>query len=125
MSITTNCDSFYINGRWQAPHSAASLPVINPSTGEASGLVAMGDESDVDSAVLAARAAFAEFSMSTRDERIALLERVLAVYESRLDDVAQAITLEMGAPRAIAKRAQAAMGTGHLKAALAALRELP
>ena len=125
MSITTHCNHFYIDGRWQTPHASVSLPVINPATAQASGVVAMGDAADVESAVAAARAAFGRFSLSTREERIALLERVLQVYETRLDDVAQAITLEMGAPRAIAKRAQAAMGSGHLKAALAALRALP
>ena len=75
-----NALKFYIDGQWVAPHSTATLPVINPATEAVIGTVAIGDEQDVDRAVKAARRAFESFSQTSIDERAALLEKIIAVY---------------------------------------------
>jgi aldehyde dehydrogenase (NAD+) len=114
---------FYIDGTWTRRDGAPSLDVVNPATEEVAGRIALGSADDVDQAVMAARRAFPLFSQTTREERIALLEAVLAAYEARYDDMAAAITEEMGAPSWLSKMAQAAMGTAHLKVALKVLRD--
>ena len=114
---------FYIDGAWTSRADAPSLDVIDPATEQVAGRIALGSAADVDLAVMAARRAFPAFSRTTRAERIALLEAVLAAYEARIDDVAAAITEEMGAPSWLSKMAQAAMGTAHLKVALDVLRD--
>ena len=113
---------FYINGAWVDPATPKTLAVINPATEQAAGTISMGSAVDVDKAVLAARAAFASYSQTTVDERVALLERVIAEYQKRYGDMAAAITEEMGAPVVLAQKAQAAMGIGHLQSALGVLK---
>ncbi|HRO58936.1 MAG TPA: aldehyde dehydrogenase family protein [Burkholderiaceae bacterium] len=113
---------FYIDGQWVDPETPKTLDVINPATEESAGRISMGSAADVDRAVKAARAAFASYSQTSADERVALLERIIAEYKKRYDDVAAAITEEMGAPVSLAKQAQAAMGIGHLKTALEVLK---
>ena len=114
---------FYIDGQWVDPVTPRSLDVINPSTEQAIAQISLGSAADVDKAVKAARRAFESFSHTTREERLALLEKVLAVYKQRADDVAQAISQEMGAPLWLSKAAQAAMGVAHLKQTLAILKD--
>ena len=113
---------FYIDGQWTDPVTPRTLDVINPSTEEVASRISLGSAADVDKAVTAARRAFESFSRTSRDERVALLEKVLAIYKRRADEVAQAISLEMGAPLWLSKAAQAAMGTAHLKSTLAVLK---
>ncbi len=113
---------FYIDGRWVDPVVPRSLDVINPSTEQPVAQISLGSAADVDQAVKAARRAFESFSQTSREERVALLEKVLEVYKRRADDVAQAISLEMGAPLWLSKAAQAAMGVAHLKTTLGILR---
>lgn len=114
---------FYINGAWVDPVTPKSIDVINPATERSAGRISMGSAADVDKAVKAARAAFASYSQTSTDERIALLERCIAEYQKRYADMAAAITEEMGAPVVLAQKAQAAMGVGHLQTALAVLKE--
>ncbi|WP_159688824.1 aldehyde dehydrogenase family protein [Cognatazoarcus halotolerans] len=114
---------FYIDGRWADPVVPKTLDVINPATEGVAGRISMGSAADVDAAVLAARRAFASYSQTSVDERVALLERIIAEYRKRHDDMAAAITEEMGAPVALAQKAQAAMGIGHLQTALAVLKD--
>ena len=114
---------FYINGAWVDPVVPKTLDVINPATEKSAGRISLGSAADVDRAVKAARAAFATFSQTSVDERVALFERIIAVYKTRYDDMAAAITEEMGAPKALARDAQAAMGLGHLKTALGVLKK--
>ena len=115
---------FYIDGEWVDPVAPRTLDVINPATEEVCGRISLGSAEDVDRAVAAAKRAFPSFSQSTRDERIALLERVLEEFAKRHDDVATAIMEEMGAPWKLAKYAQAASGPQHIQAAIDALRDL-
>jgi aldehyde dehydrogenase (NAD+) len=105
---------FYIDGEWVDPARPATLAVIDPSTEEAYAEIALGSAADVDRAVAAARRAFPAFSRTTREERLALMRRLLAVYEARLPDMAEAISREMGAPRPFALASQAGIGTAHL-----------
>jgi aldehyde dehydrogenase (NAD+) len=113
---------FYINGEWVAPAAARTMDVINPATEEVIGRISLGGTADVDKAVAAATAAFETFGRSSREERIALLERVIAAYESRLAEIADMISLEMGAPLWLARAAQAPAGLAHFKNALEVLK---
>jgi aldehyde dehydrogenase (NAD+) len=105
---------FYIDGAWVDPIAPKTLDVIDPSNEEAFAQISMGSAADVDRAVASAKAAFPAFSQTSRFDRLQLLRRILAVYETRYDEVAQTLSREMGAPLKFAHQAQAAMGTGHL-----------
>lgn len=113
---------FYVNGAWAPAHGQGTLEVIDPASEDAFARIAMGDATDVDAAVAAAKTAFVGRMHSCRREREELLESVIAAYERRYDDIVEAITREMGAPLAFSRNAQAAAGLGHLKEALNALR---
>jgi aldehyde dehydrogenase (NAD+) len=106
---------FYIGGEWVAPAGQARLPVIDPSTEEAFAEIAMGTPADVDRAVAAARKAFASFALTTPEERLALIRKILEAYSERYDEMAQLISREIGAPRALAHGWQAGLGARHLK----------
>ena len=114
--------NFYIDGQWVAPQTPRTLDVHNPATEAVCGHISMGSAADVDRAVRAARKAFASYSVTTVETRVALLEAIVAEYQKRYADMAAAITEEMGAPAALASKAQAAMGIGHLQTALAVLK---
>lgn len=114
---------FYINGQWVEPKGDRTVDVINPATEEVVATIALGNEEDVNIAVAAARKAFESYSQTSREERIALLERVIEIFQRRSDEFAKAISLEMGAPAKLSKYAQAPSGTGHFAAALKALKE--
>ncbi|WP_454717957.1 aldehyde dehydrogenase family protein [Caulobacter segnis] len=113
---------FYIDGAWVDPATPKPLDVINPATEEVAGVISLGSEADVDKAVRAARKAFDSFSQTSREERIDILERIIAEYQKRFEDMAKAITEEMGAPAWLAQRAQAAMGIAHVQTAAAVLK---
>ena len=90
---------FYIDGRWVDPSGEARpFPVINPATEEPIARIALGGVKDVDLAVAAARRAFETFSQTTREQRIDLLKAISAAYQARYEEVAETISLEMGAP---------------------------
>lgn len=114
---------FFIDGAWTAPSGRRELDVINPATEEPIGQILLGTAEDVDAAVAAARTAFASFAETSREERIALLENIISVYRRRIDEVARAISDEMGAPMKFARHAQAASGLEHLTTTLAVLKE--
>ena len=114
---------FYINGEWVDPVEMKTLDVINPADESVCARIAMGSEADVDRAVAAAKHAFRTFGFSTREERIAILERCVEQYQARYQDMADAIRIEMGAPKKLAEGDQADCGIGHLQAALDVLRK--
>ena len=117
-----NAQKFYIDGEWVEPVSTATVDVVNPATEQPIATIALGDEKDVDRAVTAARDAFDSFAATTREERIALLERVIEVYKTRLGDLAEAVSSEMGAPVGLASAAHAPSGLGHFMTTLKALK---
>jgi len=97
---------FYIDGQWVEPTGTRTRNVVNPATEEVAGRISMGDKEDVDRAVVAARKAFESYSRTTREERVALLERIAAAFQARLPDLASAMTEEMGCPVWLAEKAQ-------------------
>ena len=112
---------FYIDGAWVAPAVARMLDVINPATEAVAGRISLGGAEDVNRAVAAAKRAFATFGRTSREERLDLLHRIIAVYERRMEEMAHAITEEMGAPIWLSKSAQAMIGLVHLKTAAGVL----
>jgi len=112
---------FYINGAWVNPSVQKSFDVINPATEEPYTRISLGRSADVDKAVHAARAAFPDFAKTNKATRIALLKRILTVYNDRVDEIAQALSDEMGAPLAWARDAQTWAGQVHLEATIASL----
>ena len=119
-----DCTRFYIDGHWVAPSQPGTLEVVNPATEMVAGVISAGSRADVDLAVAAARRAFEGYSRTSREERMALLERIVAAYKRRMDDMARAISEEMGAPlEKVAKRMQAPAGLGHFRVALEILKD--
>jgi len=115
---------FYIDGQWVEPLQPKLLDVINPATEGVAGRISLGSTADVDRAVAAAQRAFESYSQTTREERMALLGRIIEVYKRRLDDLAVAISEEMGAPIAtVARPLQAPSGLGHFMVALGILKD--
>ncbi|MCP4045791.1 MAG: aldehyde dehydrogenase family protein, partial [Gammaproteobacteria bacterium] len=117
-----NALKFYINGEWVDPITPNTLDVINPATEQAIGQISLGSTADVDRAVAAAKQAFKSYSRTSREERISYLEKILAGYKKRYDDLAQIMSQEMGAPLAFASNSQARAGYSHLNSALQALK---
>lgn len=110
-----NTLQFYIDGSWVQPNSTDAMDIINPASGTVCGRLALGDRTDVDRAVAAAARAFDSWSATTPAERKAVLQRIVEVYRRRHDEIADAITIEMGAPKALARGPQAGSGLGHLE----------
>jgi len=115
---------FYINGSWVDPEKPNPIDVINPATEEPFTKISGGSSADVDKAVKAARTAFDSFSQTTKEDRIKLLARILEVYEKRSEDIAQAVSAEMGAPIKLARQSQVGAGRAHLGSTLKALQDM-
>ena len=109
----SNNRKFYINGEWVEPNGSDTVDVINPATEDVVGTIALGTHEDVDAAVAAAQNAFETFSQTTVEERLELLNKITEIIGSRSEDLATAITSEMGAPSGLAKAAQAGTGLFH------------
>ena len=120
----SNLQKFYINGDWVDPQSTNTFPIMNPANEEQIGVLAMGGKNDVDTAVLAAKNAFINFSITTKDERLSLLKRLHQITTNRFEELAQAISTEMGAPITMARDAQADAAIGHLEGFIKALKDL-
>jgi aldehyde dehydrogenase (NAD+) len=113
---------FYIDGQWVDPIRPNTLDVDNPTTEQVSGRISIGSAVDVDVAVQAARRAFASWSQTSRDERLDLLQAIMAEYQKRADDLAEAVSEEMGAPAGLAAGPQVQLGMGHLATAIDVLK---
>ena len=119
----TDLTKFYINGQWVDPvGELTTIDVINPATEKSAGTVALGSSADVDAAVIAARHAFEGWAHSSIDDRIALIGAILAEYQKRADELAQAVTIEMGSPAGLAAAAQVPIGMAHLATAAESLK---
>ncbi|MEI4480744.1 MULTISPECIES: aldehyde dehydrogenase family protein [unclassified Phyllobacterium] len=115
---------FYINGEWVDPLQPNDLEVLNPATEKPIAVISMGTAADVDRAVAAAKKAFESYSRTSVEERLALLEKLLAVYRRRYDEMARTITLELGAPITMSTQQQADVGVGHLQGFIDALKSI-
>jgi aldehyde dehydrogenase (NAD+) len=113
---------FYIDGAWVAPREARDFPVIDPSTEEVCATISLGGSADTDAAVAAAKAAFPGWAATAPETRIAAVERLLEVYTARIDEMARAISQEMGAPIDLARKSQATAGTWHMEGFLRAAK---
>ncbi len=122
-SLTENAHKFYIDGQWVEPATSEKLDVIDPATEQSICTIAMGGPDDVDAAVAAARRAFPSFSQTSREERVELLGRVIEQYMARAEDLATAVSSEMGAPPKFAAKAQVPAGVGHLMVAKGILED--
>jgi aldehyde dehydrogenase (NAD+) len=107
--------NFYINGAWVKPNSSEEIKVIDPATEESCAVITLGNKADVNLAVSAAKDAYESWAFSSKEERIALLEKLYENYKKRWADIAEAITLEMGAPKDFATKLQAGTGASHIK----------
>ena len=106
---------FYINGQWVDPSIKNDFEVINPSDESACAMISLGSQADTDAAVSAARSALPMWSNSSKEDRVALLERLYAIYQRRMDEMAEVISIEMGAPIDFSKAAQAPSGTNAIE----------
>jgi len=106
---------FYINGQWVAPSQPNDCQVIDPSTEEACAVISLGSEADTNAAVAAAKAALPGWMATPVEERIALVEKLVDLYKSRGEDLAQAMSSEMGAPIDMSRTQQVGAGIWHLK----------
>ena len=114
---------FYINGEWVAPKKPKEIEVINPSTEKSCAVISLGDVDDVDAAVIAAKNAFESWSFTTKEARVELLEKLYVVYKKRWTEIANAITLEMGAPKDFSSQLQTGTGASHIKSFTRHLKE--
>src|SRR5690606_35969440 len=114
---------FYIGGDWVEPSAPHDLEVIDPSTEEAVAVISLGGQKDTDRAVAAAKAAFPPWSQTPPAARLAYVEKILEIYKRRARDMAEAITLEMGAPADMALASQAGAGTYHIENFIAAFKD--
>ncbi|MCO6392933.1 aldehyde dehydrogenase family protein [Aliihoeflea aestuarii] len=113
---------FYIDGKWTAPAKPNEFEVINPADEQPFAIISLGSQADVDTAVAAAQRAFPAWSVTSREERLAWLDRLLEAYKARMNDMAKAISEEMGAPMKLAMESQAAVGISHIKTFTRALK---
>ncbi|MBJ6372850.1 aldehyde dehydrogenase family protein [Sedimentitalea arenosa] len=114
---------FYINGQWVAPASTNDFQVIDPSTEEPCAVISLGGQADTDAAVAAAKAALPGWMATPVAERIALVEKLIDIYKNRAEDLAQAMSTEMGAPIDMARSQQFGAGAFHLANFVKAAKE--
>src|SRR5580700_10800437 len=110
-----DCRQFYINGAWVNPTRADDYEVINPATEAPIATISLGSADDVDQAVTAAKNAFASYSETPVDARLALIRRIIEVYQAKAEEMAETISREMGAPLSLSRAAQVPSGLRHLK----------
>ncbi|MEM9048557.1 MAG: aldehyde dehydrogenase family protein [Pseudomonadota bacterium] len=117
-----NLKKFYINGAWVDPLGGSAFDVIHPGNEEKIATIALGTAGDVDKATAAALEAFKIWQFSPVDERVALLERIIAAYEKRTEAFVKVMPYEMGTTMSFSRAVQVPVGTGHLDAAIEALK---
>ena len=114
--------NFYINGKWVAPKNQKQIEVIDPATEKSCAVISLGGKEDVHSAVIAAKNAFTSWGFNSKEERIKLLERLYEIYKKRWNDISDAITLEMGAPKDFSSKLQTGTGASHIKSFIGYLK---
>ena len=106
---------FYIDGAWTAPQTGRDYHVIDPSTEEPCAVISLGERADTEAAVAAAKAALPGWKAVSPAERLAYVEKIYEIYNARAEEMAQAMSLEMGAPIDLARKAQTGAGSYHIK----------
>jgi len=114
---------FYINGSWVEPELSNDFNVIDPSTEEPCAVISLGSEADTNTAVAAARGSFESWMFTPKNERLQLIENILEEYQKRAEDMANAISLEMGAPIEMARQQQVGTGLNHIKGFINVFRD--
>ncbi len=114
---------FYINGKWVDPVRPHDFDVIDPSTEEPCAVISLGDQADTDAAVAAAKAALPAWSATPPAERLAFVQKILQIYQARAEEMAQAMSLEMGAPIDMARDQQVGAGTWHIQNFITAFQD--
>ena len=107
--------NFYINGKWVNPINQKELQVIDPATEKSCATISLGGKEDVNAAVIAAKKAFETWGFASKEDRIKLLEKLYEIYKKRWNDISNAITLEMGAPKDFSSKLQTGTGASHIK----------
>ena len=115
--------NFYINGKWVKPFKKNDFPVINPSNEETFATISLGSKEDTDAAIKAAKNSFNSWKETSKAERIKLLEKLLENYKKRFDEMAEAMSLEMGSPIDYAISTHAASGQSHIEDFIIRLKE--
>ena len=118
-----NKRSFYINGSWVEPEISNDFNVVDPSTEENCAVISLGSQADTNKAVKAARDAFESWMFTPKNDRLKLIENILEEYELRAEDMAKAISLEMGAPIEMARQQQVGTGLNHIKGFINVFKE--
>lgn len=121
--VMDKAQQFFINGEWVDPISGKLADVINPATEESFLKVALGGKEDIDRAVAAAKAAFDSFSQTTKEQRLELLRNMVPLWDERFEELAQALSREVGAPITVARQPQTTIGRRHLIATIEALEK--
>jgi aldehyde dehydrogenase (NAD+) len=120
--MSVNNTKFYINGAWVDPAVPNLFDVINPATEEVAGQISLGGKRDVNRAVSAARKAFPKFSATSREDRMALLRKIIELYEARNAELARAMTNEMGSPITFSNDVQTVNALAHFKEMVSVLQ---
>ena len=109
-----DCRQFYVDGKWIDPTTPHDFEVVNPATENPIATISLGTSADVDKAVAAAKKAFESYSETTLDDRLAFLRRIIEAYRSRVEEMAETISQEMGVPLSLSRKAQVPAGLAHL-----------
>jgi len=120
-----DCRRFYIDGKWVSPSQVQDFDVVNPATEEPFATISLGGTEDIDHAVGAAKRAFDTFSETSVEDRLALLRSIVEIYQSKMGEMAETISREMGAPIALARKAQAPAGLAHFLEIVKVLEQYP
>ncbi|MDX1491484.1 MAG: aldehyde dehydrogenase family protein [Pseudohongiellaceae bacterium] len=115
--MVLDCTKFLIDGEWVTPNASETLQVINPATESAYATISLGGAKDVDLAAKAAKKAFEQWSQSTVEQRLEVLDKIIAGIKARSEELAQAVSSEMGAPISMARAAQVGTGIAHFATA--------
>ncbi len=109
-------DKIFIDGEWVEPQGTETIEVVNPTTEETMATIPAGTAEDADLAVRAARAAFGDWSQTSRSERAGYLEAIAAGLGERSEEIAATIAAELGMPLKLSKIIQAGLPTGQFAA---------
>ena len=115
---------FYINGAWVSPSKPRDCDVIDPSNEEPCAVISLGSPEDTDKAVAAAKAAQQSWAQTDPEVRLGYVKKIREIYAERAEDMAQAISLEMGAPIAMSRSSQVTSGTWHIDNFITAFKDI-